>query len=70
MATNKAQEPGGKGLFTKANLKAFLLVNLGVLLLTVGVYFFKLPNNFTTGGVSGLARKVGLPVKEKSKRFM
>lgn len=55
MATNKAQEPGGKGLFTKANLKAFLLVNLGVLLLTVGVYFFKLPNNFTTGGVSGLA---------------
>lgn len=55
MATDKAQEPGGKGLFTKANLKAFLLVNLGVLLLTVGVYFFKLPNNFTTGGVSGLA---------------
>ena len=43
MATDKAQEPGGKGLFTKANLKAFLLVNLGVLLLTVGVYFFKLP---------------------------
>ena len=55
MATDKAQEPGGKGLLTKANLKAFLLVNLGVLLLTVGVYFFKLPNNFTTGGVSGLA---------------
>ena len=42
MATDKAQEPGGKGLFTKANLKAFLLVNLGVLLLTVGVYFFKI----------------------------
>lgn len=52
------QERGRGGLasyFTKENLKAFFLVNLGVLLLTVGVYFFKLPNNFTTGGVSGLA---------------
>lgn len=58
MATEQGQESRQRGiasLFTTANLKAFLLVNLGVLLLTVGVYFFKLPNNFTTGGVSGLA---------------
>lgn len=58
MATEQGQESGQRGiasLFTTANLKAFLLVNLGVLLMTVGVYFFKLPNNFTTGGVSGLA---------------
>ena len=52
------REKTGK-LFTVANIKAFLLVNLGILLLTVGVYFFKMPNNFTTGGVSGLAIILG-----------
>lgn len=40
---------------TAENCKTFLTVNLGVLLLSIGVYFFKFPNNFTTGGVSGLA---------------
>ena len=48
-----------RGIFTWANMKAFLLVNVGVFLLTVGVYFFKMPNNFTTGGVSGLAIILG-----------
>lgn len=52
------REKTGK-LFTVANIKAFLLVNLGILLLTVGVYFFKMPNHFTTGGVSGLAIILG-----------
>lgn len=37
------------------NVKYWLLLNLGTLLLAVGVYFFKSPNNFATGGVSGLA---------------
>lgn len=40
---------------TAGSCKTFLTVNLGVLLLSVGVYFFKFPNNFTTGGVSGLS---------------
>ena len=44
---------------TKENLKAFGLVNLGLLLLTTGVYFFKIPNNFSTGGVSGLSIILG-----------
>ncbi len=44
-----------KSFLTKENIKAFLSVNLGVLLLTMGVYFFKLPNNFSTGGVSGIS---------------
>jgi uncharacterized membrane-anchored protein YitT (DUF2179 family) len=30
-------------------------LNIGTLLLAIGVYFFKAPNNFATGGVSGLA---------------
>lgn len=46
-------------VFTKENVKAFLWVNLGVLLLTTGVYFFKLPNNFSTGGVSGISIILG-----------
>lgn len=33
----------------------FLLINLGLLLVSAGVYFFKVPNHFATGGVSGLA---------------
>ncbi len=36
-------------------VKSYALVTLGTLLLTVGVYFFKFPNNFTTGGVSALS---------------
>ena len=35
--------------------KDFLQINAGVLLVAVGVYFFKFPNQFSTGGVSGLA---------------
>lgn len=34
-------------------LKDFLMMNAGTLLLTVGVYFFKVPNGFAPGGVSG-----------------
>lgn len=39
----------------KISLKQFLLINLGVLMIAVGVYFFKAPNGFATGGVSGLS---------------
>ncbi len=35
--------------------KEFLLINLGLGLVAVGIHFFKVPNNFATGGVSGLA---------------
>ena len=30
-------------------------LNLGTLLMSIGVYFFKFPNHFTTGGVSGIS---------------
>ena len=35
--------------------KSFLFLNLGILLMAVGIYFFKAPNGFATGGVSGIA---------------
>lgn len=41
--------------FNKNNIKYFLYVNLGVLLTAIGIYFFKTPNGFATGGVSGLS---------------
>jgi uncharacterized membrane-anchored protein YitT (DUF2179 family) len=37
------------------NMKKYLLLSFGALLVSVGVHFFKFPNHFSTGGVSGLA---------------
>lgn len=37
------------------SFKNFCYINLGIILLTIGVYFFKTPNGFATGGVSGLS---------------
>ena len=35
-------------------LKDFFLMTVGCILLAVGVYFFKIPNGFATGGVTGI----------------
>ncbi len=42
-----------KGVFGKVKYWAFL--NFGILLMAVGIYFFKAPNGFATGGVSGIS---------------
>lgn len=39
----------------RLNLKTWLFMNLGILLMAIGIYFFKAPNGFATGGVSGVA---------------
>ncbi|MDF2543097.1 MAG: hypothetical protein K0S47_2815 [Herbinix sp.] len=39
----------------KTKLKEYLLITLGIMLVVVGVYFFKFPNNFSIGGVTGIA---------------
>lgn len=36
-------------------VKEFLLINLGLFFVAAGIHFFKVPNHFATGGVSGLA---------------
>jgi uncharacterized membrane-anchored protein YitT (DUF2179 family) len=38
---------------------SYLLMTVGVVFLTVGVYFFKIPNGFVTGGVSGIGTVLG-----------
>ncbi len=35
--------------------REFLLINLGLALVAAGIHFFKIPNHFATGGVSGIA---------------
>ena len=39
--------------------KDYLMITLGTVLLTCGVYFFKIPNGFSTGGVSGIGTLLG-----------
>lgn len=39
----------------KDQFRDFLLMTAGIVLVSIGVYFFKFPNNFSMGGVSGLA---------------
>ena len=43
----------------RAEINNFLLVTLGTVLTAVGIYFFKFPNNFSTGGVSGISILLG-----------
>lgn len=39
----------------KLKMKYFTLLTLSTLLMAVGIYFFKFSNNFTFGGITGLA---------------
>ena len=43
----------------RKTVKEWLLLLLGTALTAAGVYFFKFPNNFSTGGVSGIAMILG-----------
>ena len=40
---------------TLAVVREYLLLTLGTFLVAAGVYFFKFPNSFNTGGVTGMA---------------
>ena len=36
-------------------LKDYVMLTVGTMLIAIGVYFFKFPNHFSTGGVSGIS---------------
>lgn len=38
---------------------SFFMLTLGTVLMSVGIYFFKFPNSFSTGGVSGISVLLG-----------
>lgn len=50
----------------KELVRDFLLMSLGTALVSIGVYFFKFPNNFSMGGVSGLAVLLGKLIPQLS----
>lgn len=39
----------------KKTLKSYVIMTFGSLMMACGIYFFKFPNNFSTGGVSALS---------------
>lgn len=43
----------------KKTIREYLILTVATLLVSSGVYFFKFPNNFTTGGVSGISLILG-----------
>lgn len=56
MKTMKQQlTPQEKRKKIKSTVLYWLVLNFGVLMIALGVFFFKGPNNFATGGVSGIA---------------
>ncbi len=44
-----------KNFAEKHGIGYYAFLNLGILLMALGIYFFKAPNKFATGGVSGLS---------------
>ncbi len=44
---------------TTKSVKNFLIMSLGCIFLSFGVYFFKIPNGFATGGVTGIGTILG-----------
>ncbi len=46
-------------MITTKKIKEIMLITVGALLVSFGIYFFKLPNNFSTGGVSGVSIILG-----------
>ena len=40
-------------------IRSYLLITAGSVIMAIGIYFFKFPNNFSTGGVSSLSIILG-----------
>ena len=43
----------------KKNIAEYAAMTSGALIMAAGIYFFKIPNGFSTGGVSGIATVLG-----------
>ena len=43
----------------KVTLKEWIYITAGILIMSAGIYFFKFPNHFSTGGVTGIAIVLG-----------
>lgn len=56
----------------KSKLKKFSLLTISTLIMAVGIYFFKFANNFTFGGITGIAVLVAkfLPISASDFSFV
>lgn len=56
----------------KSKLKKFSLLTISTLIMAVGIYFFKFTNNFTFGGITGIAVLVAkfLPISASDFSFV
>ena len=52
--TDKLSNHKGEQQMLK-QIKNFLIMTLSITIMAIGVYYFKFPNNFTFGGVTGAA---------------
>ena len=43
----------------RSTLQEWLYITAGILIMSAGIYFFKFPNHFSTGGVTGIAIVLG-----------
>ena len=58
MAAKKWQ--GRRRMKKKAGtFREWFMITVGILIMTVGIYFFKFPNHFSTGGVTGISIVLG-----------
>lgn len=53
--SNIVVEPSKPRLEVGKVIKEYALLTLGTVIMVIGIYFFKFPNNFSTGGVTGIA---------------
>lgn len=61
-----------EGSIMKSKLKNFSLLTVSTLIMAVGIYFFKFANNFTFGGITGIAVLVAkfLPISASDFSFV
>ena len=61
-----------EGSIMKSKLKNFSLLTISTLIMAVGIYFFKFTNNFTFGGITGIAVLVAifLPISARDFSFV
>lgn len=57
-------------LIKKKSVRQYIEMTIGIIMMAVGVYFFKIPNGFSTGGVSGIATVLGKVFSEKHLGFL
>ena len=43
----------------QGTVRDWILITAGILIMTAGIYFFKFPNHFSTGGVTGISIVLG-----------